>query len=149
MIAPLVVQFDVRATPEHAFEVWTERCALWWPPAHTLSKRPATIRFEPFPGGRIYETAGDGAEHLWGDVIDWEPPARIRYRWHLFFDRSEATEVEVTFRAGGGGTTVRIEQRGWEGLGDAGEPRRARTEQVWEALGPRFATACEAVRASN
>ena len=32
-----------------------------------------------------------------GQILDWEPPRRLRYLWHLFFAPSEATEVEVRF----------------------------------------------------
>ena len=97
MTEPLVVEFDVRATPEHAFDVWTRRAALWWPRSHTLSGQPESIMFEPRPGGRVFERAANGVEHDWGEVLDWAPPTRVRYLWHLFFDRSEATEVELTF----------------------------------------------------
>jgi uncharacterized protein YndB with AHSA1/START domain len=97
--------------------VWTRKCVTWWPTSHTLSGDPSAITFEPLAGGRIVETGPDGAEHLWGEVLDWEPPGRLRFRWHLFFDRSEATEVEITFSPRGDGTVVRLEQTGWDNLG--------------------------------
>jgi uncharacterized protein YndB with AHSA1/START domain len=140
----LVLEFEVDSPPEHAFDVWTSRCATWWPPAHTVSGDPAAITFEPHAGGRIVERATGGGEHDWGQVLDWDPPNRLRYLWHLFFDPSEATEVEVTFNQAGAGTVVRLEQRGWDGLGEAGRPRRAKTEQVWTLIGTRFVEACEA-----
>jgi Activator of Hsp90 ATPase homolog 1-like protein len=65
----------------------------------------------------------------------------LRYRWHPFFDPSEATEVEVTFTPRDRGTAVRLEQRGWEQLGDAGAPRRERTGQAWAAITRRFVAA--------
>jgi uncharacterized protein YndB with AHSA1/START domain len=141
-VPPLVVEFDVAASPAHAFDVWTRRTRLWWPPSHTVSGRPERIVFEPRPGGRILEVAPSGEEHRWGEVLEWEPPARLRLLWHLFFDRSEATELEITFRPRGGGTAVRLEQRGWERLGDAGRPRRERTGQAWSALTGRYALTC-------
>jgi uncharacterized protein YndB with AHSA1/START domain len=131
---PLVVEFEVGVPPAQAFDTWTERCATWWPKSHTISGDPAAITFEARAGGRILERAPGGAEHAWGEVLDWDPPARLRYLWHLFFDRSEATEVEVTFRPRGDGTAVRLEQRGFERLGDAGPPRRARTEHAWSSI---------------
>ncbi|MGA8115255.1 MAG: SRPBCC domain-containing protein [Actinocatenispora sp.] len=140
---PLVVEFRVEAEPAHAFHVWARRCELWWPPAHTVSGRPTAITFEPRAGGRIVERGEAGEEYEWGRVLDWEPPHRLRYSWHLFFDPAEATEVEVTFSAVDGGTAVRLEQRGWERIGDAGPQRRERTATVWGSLAPRFVTACE------
>jgi uncharacterized protein YndB with AHSA1/START domain len=141
---PLVVEFEVAAEPEHAFAVWTERCASWWPAGHTISRGPDAIMFEPHAGGRIFERAPDGTEHEWGAIVAWDPPTRLSYLWHLFFDPSEATEVQVTFRSPGAGRTiVRIEQSGWERLGEAGPPRRTRTVQVWRELSGVFRSACE------
>jgi len=142
---PLIVEFEVAAGLDHAFATWTERCASWWPSAHTISRGPAAILLEPRAGGRIFERAPDGTEHDWGSVVEWEPPRRIAYRWHLFFDPSEATDLQVTFRpAGAGRIVVRIAQSGWERLGDAGPARRTRTGQVWQELTGAFRTACAA-----
>jgi uncharacterized protein YndB with AHSA1/START domain len=136
---PLVIEFDVAGSPADAFAVWTQRCATWWPSRHTVSGDPAAIVFEPHRGGRILERGRDGAEHDWGEVLDWDPPKRLRYRWHLFFDPSEATEVQLTFSPAGDRTAVRLEQRGFERLGDAGAPRRTRTRESWLSITARFA----------
>ncbi len=142
---PLVIEFAVQAPLDHAFAVWTERCATWWPPDHTISQGPASVTFEPRVGGRVFERGPDGAEHDWGQVVVWEPPTRVAYRWHLFLDPCEATDIEVTFRSDGATrTVVRLEHRGWERLGDAGPPRRAKTGQVWGELSALFGAACAA-----
>ena len=140
--APLVVEFEVGAAPAHAFETWTGRCATWWPAAHTVSGDPSAITFEPRSGGRIVERARDGREHDWGRILDWEPPTRLRFLWHLFFDPAEATEVELTFTCSDHGTTVRLVQRGWDRLGDTAQLRRTRTKQVWSTLAAEFGRAC-------
>jgi len=139
---PLIVAFELEVPPAHAFETWTARCASWWPRSHTVSGDPTAITFEPRAGGAIVEHARDGRAHRWGEILDWEPPARLRYRWHLFFDPSEATEIEVTFSQTDSGTAVRLEQRGFERLGGAGEKRRDRTTQAWSMIVPIFIRAC-------
>ena len=132
---PLIVEFEVAAAVPHAFDVWVQRASWWWPRSHTVSRSAdLAVVFEPFPGGRIYERTGDGTEHEWGEVTSWEPPNRISYLWHLFFDRSEATQVEVTFQPVGDGTRVRIEQTGWAKLGDEAAGRRANTHRAWSAI---------------
>jgi len=138
---PLVVEFDVEVPPQRAFEVWTGRCAMWWPSSHTVSGDPSTITFEPRAGGRIVEHAPGGEEHDWGMVLDWEPPRRLRFTWHLFFDPADATEVDLTFTAAERGTRVRLEQRGFERLGEGGATRRARTEVAWSSITKAFRTA--------
>jgi uncharacterized protein YndB with AHSA1/START domain len=141
-VTPLVVEFRVAATPEHAFAMWTARTDLWWPRSHTVTKaKDLDIVFEGRSGGRIYERADDGIEHDWGRVIEWDPPHRLTYSWHLFFDPAEATDVEITFESGANGTDVRIEQRGWERLGAGGEERRTNTNRAWSAIIPQFVEA--------
>jgi hypothetical protein len=135
---PLVVEFEVGVAPGRAFELWTERTALWWPASHTMSGDPEQITFEPRAGGRIVEHAS-GAEHAWGEVLVWDPPTRLRCLWHPFFDRAEATELEITFGPTDAGTSVRLEQRGFERLGEKGAQRRDRTSGAWAVVGAAFA----------
>jgi quercetin dioxygenase-like cupin family protein len=131
---PLRVQFTVACPPERAFALWAEQTSRWWPHGHSVSgERGLRVIFEP--GGRIYERTPDGAEHDWGEVLVWEPPRRLVYLWHLRFDRSDATEVEVSFEASGEGTAVTIEHRGWERLG---AERRERNRRGWGAVTPRY-----------
>lgn len=129
------LEFQVAATVERAFSVWTTKTSIWWPRSHTMGgDEHADLVFETHPGGRIFERTTSGDELDWGEVVAWDPPRRVSYLWHLFFDRSEATEVEVSFEPSDGGTRVRIEQRGFDRLGDKGVPRQARTDQVWSQL---------------
>ena len=113
---PLIVEFDVDATVDHAFAMWTSRTVLWWPRSHAMS----------------------GTEL---DAITFEPPGHVGYIWHVFFDRSEATQVDVTFVTNNGGTRVRIEQTGFERLGAAGAARRERTYASWGVVAEAFAGA--------
>jgi len=130
---PIVVEFDVQASPGHAFEVWTAKPSMWWPRSHTVTQDPElTVVFEGHAGGRIFERGSDGSEHDWGEILVWEPPSRIGYLWHLFFDRREATEITVTFTEIDDGTRVRLVQTGFERLGDeVGTERRRRTSNAW------------------
>ena len=79
------------------------------------------MTFEPRPGGRIYERTPAGEEHDWGEILEWDPPRRLAYRWHLRQDRDDATRVEISFAPAGDGTAVTIVHSGWERLGS---PRR-------------------------
>lgn len=142
---PLELSFRVDCAPERAFELWAERTSLWWPSGHSVSADPdLTVTFEPRAGGRIYERTPSGEEHDWGEVIAWEPPRRLAYLWHLRFDRSDATDVEVTFEPAGDGTAVRIVHSGWERLGSAAEERRERNARGWAGVLDRYRSACVA-----
>jgi uncharacterized protein YndB with AHSA1/START domain len=144
---PLELRLTVGCPPDHAFDVWATRTSLWWPSGHSVSADPGlTVTFEPRPGGRIYERTPAGAEHDWGEVLDWEPPRRLRYLWHLRFDRDDATEVEIVFAPAAGGTEVTIVHRGWERLGAKGPERRERNRRGWGGLIPHYRQACAELR---
>jgi uncharacterized protein YndB with AHSA1/START domain len=136
VIEPLELGFDVECSVEHAFATFAERFALWWPRSHSVTQADGLeVVFEPRAGGRIYERTPGGEEHDWGEVLACEPPSRLVYLWHLRFDRSDATEVEVTFAAAGPALThVRITHRGWERLGAAGPERRDRNRKGWAGV---------------
>jgi uncharacterized protein YndB with AHSA1/START domain len=137
----LDLEFEVAASPAHAFTVWTERLATWWPSAKTVSGGPDALAFEPYVGGRIVETGPDGEEHTWGEVLAWEPPHRLAFTWHLFFEPAEATEVSLTFTPAGSATLVRLTQSGFDRLGASGEARRENTLGSWRVLVEAFAAA--------
>jgi uncharacterized protein YndB with AHSA1/START domain len=141
---PLRIEFTVACPPARAFEVWTAEISRWWPKGHSVSGDPGlTVTLEPRVGGRIFERTPQGAEHEWGEVLAWEPPQRLVYLWHLRFDRSDATEVEITF-TGGDETTVTIVHSGWERLGAVGPERRERNERGWAGLVPHYRDAASA-----
>lgn len=94
--SPLTMTFDVVCSVEHAFATWTQRIGSWWPRDHTVTRAHDTdVVLQPGEGGRIYERAPDGTEHLWGHVTVWQPPHRLSYRWHLGRDPADATEVDI------------------------------------------------------
>ena len=118
----------VSATPERAFDVFTNGFATWWPlDSHHIGEHDAVdVVIEPRPGGRWYEKAGDGSGCDWGFVTAYEPPHRLVLAWHLNPDwdfdpdPARATEVEVTFEPDGDRTVVTLEHRGFEVLGERG-----------------------------
>lgn len=144
MIEPLRMSFQVGCPAEHAFAVWTTKISLWWPSDHTVSgQAEADIVLEPRVGGRIFERTASGTEYEWGEVTRWEPPRRLGYLWHLNRDRSDATEVDITFVDTGDATTrVEIEHRGWERLGTRGPGWRDANRAGWSGLLPHFVAAC-------
>jgi len=142
-MTPLEITFTVACAPAHAFHIWTTKTSLWWPTGHSVSADPDLhVTFEPWPEGRIFERTSAGVEHDWGEILDWEPPHRLRYLWHIRRDRSDATEVEISFAGRDDGTLVTIVHSGWERLGAAGPDWRDRNRQGWAGLLPHFQHAC-------
>jgi uncharacterized protein YndB with AHSA1/START domain len=146
VIEPLRLSYEIACSPEHAFEVWTTRVSTWWPKGHSASGNPDTrVVLEPRLGGRIFERTPDGGEIDWGQITDWSPPRRLGYVWHISRDRSDATDVELTFVDLGDGTTrLDIVHRGWERLGAKGLEWREANTDGWSALIPNFIAAAEA-----
>jgi hypothetical protein len=141
MTDPIVVEFEVNTSAEHAFAMWTSGTAIWWPRSHTVSRdRDLVVVFEPFSGGRIFERARSGGEHEWGVIRVWEPPRRVEYLWHIFVDRRRGTDVSVTFTPTADGTVVRLVHSGFDRLADdAGPDRLRRTRDAWAEITKRYA----------
>lgn len=144
MIEPLRLSLVVQCPAGHAFTVWTAKTSRWWPVSHTVTEEAGLeVLFEPRVGGRIFERTPAGAEVDWGEVTAWDPPRRLGYLWHLNVDRSDATDVEITFVDQGDNTTrVEIEHRGWERLGDRGQTWRDRNHVGWGGVLSHFVEAC-------
>jgi uncharacterized protein YndB with AHSA1/START domain len=145
VIEPIRLAFEVDCPPAHAFDVWTDRIARWWPADHSVTGEPGlAIVLEERAGGRIFERTAAGVEHEWGEVTVWEPPSRLVYLWYLRRDRTDATEVEIRFIGRGPTTLVEIEHRGWEALGAKAEIWRDRNHAGWATLLPHFVAAATA-----
>jgi hypothetical protein len=142
---PLRMSFEIECSVDHAFEVWTTRFSHWWPKGHSASGNPdTTVVLEPGLGGRIFERTPDGTEIAWGEITFWGPPHRLGYVWHISRDRTDATDVELTFvELGSGMTRLDIVHSGWERLGAEGPAFRRANTSGWESLIPSFIEAAQ------
>jgi uncharacterized protein YndB with AHSA1/START domain len=107
----------------------------WWPMlSHSLGRETSGgVCFPPEAGLAITERLADRSQALWGKVLAFERPSKLVFTWHPGRPATEATEVEISFRAEGEGKTrVLLVHRGWEIL--AGEPVNWRQEydKGWE-----------------
>lgn len=138
----------VRASPEHAFAVFTASMGRWWLKTHKIGPAPLKdVVIEPRTGGRWFERDEDGSECDWGKVLVWEPPRRLVLTWQIGadwkFDPDFATEVEVNFIAAGKAETrVELEHRHLERFGERAEQLRAAFDGGWPTLVESFAALC-------
>jgi len=139
-LPPIRRQVVVPSTADVAFAVFTDHIGQWWPLADlSVYGKEAEVAFRD---GRLVEHGPDGAEALWGTVLDWEPPHRLRLTWHPGAGADRATEVEVSFvPVTDDLTMVTVEHRGWERLGAPGPARRDRNRAGWDAVLPPFIAA--------
>jgi uncharacterized protein YndB with AHSA1/START domain len=142
MTQPITLSFEVACDQTHAFDLWAVRTSLWWPHSHSRSGDPElTVVFEPRVGGRIFERTPDGTEFEWGEVLLWDRPHRLAYLWHIYGDRSQASNVTIDFEARSGGTLVSIVHTGWDRI-EPGPELRERNVVGWSGLLPHFENAC-------
>ena len=127
-LEPIRKSVTVACSREHAFKTSTEAFDSWWPRAHHIGQGDlAEAVLEPKPGGRWYERTVDGAECDWGEVLVWEPPARVVLSWRIDGDwridpdPAHASEIEVRFiEEGPRRTRVELEHRAFERHGETG-----------------------------
>lgn len=83
---------------ERAFELFTDQIGAWWPigERYSVFGAGATVSFRD---GALIEVAPDGREAVWGEVLDWQPPNRLRITWHPGRDATAAKVVVWSKRA--------------------------------------------------
>jgi uncharacterized protein YndB with AHSA1/START domain len=133
--APIVHEYVVRCSAEHAFATYVGRIGEWWDPRY--SANPDTLEavtIEPGVGGRVYATHGDIGVHDWGEVTSWEPGRLLVHTFTLAQDAGHPSEVAVEFAPEGELCTVRLVHGGWT---DANADARAKFGD-WPVLLARF-----------
>lgn len=119
----------VRVGTDRAFTSWHENVHLWWPRGHHISGDASGVMvFEAHAGGRFYERTEDGREFDYGEIVDFEPHALLRYTFFLGTGAAHPTLVEVRFTAIEQGTRVDVRHHAHA----AGE-RFAQTAKIFHA----------------
>jgi uncharacterized protein YndB with AHSA1/START domain len=120
MPSSILVALRVAATPERAFEVFTQEIGAWWQPNMLFSFVPGrigTLSLEPGEGGRLLESYDDGSCFEAGRVRVWQPPERLVLSWRqASFTPEQETEVHVSFEAVGAETRVTVQHYGWDAI---------------------------------
>ncbi|MDT7571524.1 MAG: hypothetical protein QOE05_1698 [Actinomycetota bacterium] len=126
IIKTVTVPLDQR----RAFELFTTGIGQWWPlDGHSVGGAASAVALSPTA---IVETLSDGTTTTWGEVLEWEPPARVVLTWHPGEDGGpEQTRVAVTFEAVSEGTLIRLEHSGWERVQPA---RRVGYDTGWDVV---------------
>ena len=126
---------DLRCSADHAFTVFTERIATWWPlHVHSIGagldgRRAVACVIEPHEGGRVYEVLDDGTQLDWGRVVTWQPGRLLALDWNPSVTPRPYTQVEVRFTpAGDAACRVDLTHRGWELLEQPAEARASYDE---------------------
>lgn len=116
----VIVSLRVRASPQRAFEGFTQQIGEWWQ-TNTLFRITMSgserLEFEPGPGGRLVAHGDDGHSFTVGLISVWDPGVRLVLGWrHESFSDDQATELEVRFEPVGDETRVTVEHRGWDAI---------------------------------
>ena len=134
MTSRVYVALRVAASPERAFQVFTEEIAGWWTPSRlfqTTPRAPGRLAFEGGEGGRLTETLENGKVFEIGRILAWEPPRRLLFSWRqASFPPDLSTEVEVRFEDVGEETRVSGEHRGCDRVPAESAARHGFPDQV-------------------
>lgn len=115
-MSAVLVAIRVPATPEDAFDAFTDDIGLWWRPSTLFQITPrgdGTLAFENRE--RLIATLASGKVFEIGRVTVWERGQRLAFSWRQAnFPPDRVTSVEVTFQAVGEDTRVTVTHRGWD-----------------------------------
>lgn len=110
---PVKLEVDVPLPLEKAFDAFVHRFSQWWPAEYTWSQGVLeSIDIEPLVGGRCTEFGPNGFQLDWGQVVDFESPGKIVFRWQIDPNRvpqpdpEKSSMVAVTFHATDSKTTI-------------------------------------------
>jgi len=134
-MTPVRKTLELACSQTHAFEVFTHRVSLWWPLAsHSCGEdRAQSVEVEPRIGGHWRETTVDGALHLWGTVLTWDPPNGFSSTWHPGFGPDQATHLIVQFIAiDEHRCRLELLHGGWEARGEEADAMRKGYEKGWD-----------------
>jgi hypothetical protein len=81
------------------------------------AERVKRVVLEPTVGGRIFEEHGDGRRFQWGEILEWDPPKRLKFTFHAGRSPESAQEVEIRFVPVGSDTRVELVATKWERWG--------------------------------
>jgi uncharacterized protein YndB with AHSA1/START domain len=116
----VLVALRVTATPERAFDAFTQEIGQWWRPDPLFRITPwgdGTLAFEGGEGGRLVSRLDNGKTFEIGRVTAWARGARLAFDWRqATFPRDLNTRVEVTFEAIADETRVTVRHFGWTAL---------------------------------
>jgi uncharacterized protein YndB with AHSA1/START domain len=119
-VSAVIVSMRVKASPQEAFEVFTQEIAAWWRPNALFQLTPrgdGVLSFEGGAEGRLITTLANGKVFEIGRVTAWAPGERLAFTWRqATFAVDQQTEVEVRFEAVGDETRVTVEHRGWDAI---------------------------------
>lgn len=100
---------QIHASRGTVWDALVNRTADWWPSDFHTSRETKAFRIEPFPGGRVYEDAGEGRGTLWFTVSMIEAPEVLRLSGVLFPGFGGPATSLVTIRLVGEGLHCRLE----------------------------------------
>lgn len=131
---PVRKKVVVAASPDVAFERFTAELTEWWPMADfSVHGAGGTVEFGASEGAEIVERGAGGEAAVWGTVLEWDPPRKVRFTWHPGRDVGTAQEVEVTFLSTGESTEVTLVHGGWTGSPEDRE-RRGSYDAGWDLV---------------
>jgi len=117
-VSAVIVSLRVQATPQEAFDVFTQEIGAWWRPSGLFQLTPrgdGALRFEPGEGGRLVTDLPNGKTFEIGRVSVWAPGEHLAFTWRqATFAHNQLTHVSVRFEALGDETRVTVEHRGWD-----------------------------------
>lgn len=117
-MSAVIVSLRVKASPQEAFDVFTQEIGAWWRPNGLFQLTPrgdGVLRFEN--AARLVTTLPNGAEFEIGRVSIWAPGEQLAFSWrHASFAPDQQTHVTVRFEPVGEQTRVTVEHRGWDAI---------------------------------
>jgi uncharacterized protein YndB with AHSA1/START domain len=77
IIKQIVVEVPINAPKERVWDALVKELPDWWPKDFMGLPNSEKMKWEPWPGGRLFEETADGHGLLWGQVLSIMPGASL------------------------------------------------------------------------
>jgi len=103
------LKIDIKASKQRVWQAITEEIGTWWRKDFYVYEN-AKLVFEAYPGGRLYEDAGEKGGGVWYTVLNISPPNQLQLVGHLApqYGGPATTILQLTLEEANGSTTLHV-----------------------------------------
>ncbi len=125
-------EVTIEASPARVFDALTKEVVAWWGAPYLMSPDAAKdLVLEPEPGGRFFESWGDGQGSLWATVTAIKPAQRLELTGPIGMRGAVLGVVSIELHPKGNGTLLTLSHRA---VGEVTPEIRASYASGWSDL---------------
>jgi len=142
-ISSVAIELEISASPKKVWNIMVNRVSEWWPKDFMGLSESATMTLELKAGGRLYEADPNGAELLWGNVLQFIPGDSIDIVGHVTPQFGGPSMTMYRMALSGDSASTRFQLTNWV-VGNFADGQSDVVTEGWNYLFGALKAFCEA-----